>query len=652
MKTTLPLRVLIIDDSQNDAQELVNELKRHNYDPIFTRVNSLARFNSAIETQEWDIILCDYQFKNFNCLEAISSLQEKWLDIPVIIVSNTADEESISKCMKIGANDFISKDKLARLAPAVERELRDAETRKEHHKAKRTIRTNEEYFKNIIETSLDGIIVVNDKGKIMLFNKSAEKLFLYSSAEVLNQPMTVLIAEHSPGESHQNENCKEKFLKYLNQDIGSSERTECAFMRKDRTVFDAEVAFSIGRDEKGYRQMVISVHNITQRKQIESKMRQVQKMEAIGLLAGGVSHDFNNHLTVILGYADMLLNDETIPKKIQDKILNIKKAGEHASFLTRQLLTFSRKQNLKPKTINLNSLIHDKEKIFKSLLGEDIKLAMMLEPRLKNIKVDPGQIEQIIVNLIINAKDAIKAGGKVTIKTENVIVDKEYAMHNPEAKAGQFVRLSIEDNGDGIDKKNISHIFEPFFTTKEIGKGTGLGLSIIYGIVRQHEGWLNVYSELGQGSTFRVYLPVSAESVKQESQKTISFDYSPGKGERVLLLEDDKMIRDFACLILRNNGYKVFEATTGTEALSIFEKEKGKFDIFFSDVVLPDTNGLRLANNLTEKNSKLGILLSSGYIDHKSQWEEISKRGFRFLQKPYAVSDLLSTIREIIAVSN
>ena len=671
MITNLPIRVLIIDDSQDSAERLILELKQHQYEPIYLRINTLAKFDSAIETQEWDIILCENKLKNFTCIDFINLLHDKWLDIPVIAVSGETGDESLSSCMKAGANDFVFWDKLGRLVPAIERELSYAEIRKEHNKAKRTIRTNEEYFKNIIETSLDGIIAVNFQGNIILFNQSAVKLFQYAPAEVLNQPMTVLMLPgNATTTAKADDGCREKFLQQLNKDIGSSDRTECLFQRKDGTTFEAEAAFSVGRDDKGFRLMVISLHNVNKQKQMENKLRQVQKLEAIALLAGGVAHDFNNYLTVMLGYADVIINDEEIQAPVKEKVLNIRKAAENAAALTQQLLAFSRKQNIQPKIVNPNKLIADKEKMIRTILGENIKLAVDLDTHLANIKVDPSQFEQIVMNLVFNARDAMAGAclparqvpssgpeeiigeNKLIIKTENVSIDEEYCVQNPEAKAGNFIRLSVEDTGSGISKETIPHIFEPFFTTKEPGRGTGLGLSVVYGIVRQHNGWINVYSEPGQGTIFRTYLPVTVEKTVHETQKTISFSDFKGQGERILLLEDDAKIREFASSVLRKNGYDVFECASGAEAVSTFKKEKGRFHLIFSDVVLTDTNGLRLANDLLVYNPKISVLFSSGYIDYKSQWDEISKRGFKFLQKPYAVVDLLSSVRELVSPSD
>jgi CheY-like chemotaxis protein len=369
-------------------------------------------------------------------------------------------------------------------------------------------------------------------------------------------------------------------------------------------------------------------------------------MEAVGVLAGGVAHDFNNLLTAILGYSELALASLGGNEPVRKDIEEVEAAAKRAASLTRQLLTFSRREVLQPRILNLNALVTNIEKMLRRLIGEDIELVTVLEPKLRSIKADPGQIEQVVMNLVINAKDAMTKGGKITIKTENVTVKEEYRRSYPDARTGEFATLVVEDTGTGIDKEVIRHIFEPFFTTKEPGKGTGLGLSVTYGIVRQHEGWINVYSEPGQGATFRAYLPVIPVEATEQTDENASTDQFKGNGERVLVVEDQDGVREYATRVLGKNGYVGFEAASAREALDIFGKEQGKFHLVFSDVVLPDKNGLELADQLRSLKPQLPILMTSGYTDQKAHWPVIQERGFRFLQKPYSVTDLLQAIKE------
>ncbi len=404
------------------------------------------------------------------------------------------------------------------------------------------------------------------------------------------------------------------------------------------------------KDETGHVVNVLEgITDITERKRLEEQLRQSQKMEAVGRLAGGVAHDFNNLLTAITGYSELLLQNLADHHPLREDIEAIKKAGERAASLTRQLLAFSRRQTLQPQVLDLNATVADVKKMLRRLIGEDIELVTVLEPELGRVKADPGQLEQVIMNLAVNARDAMPQGGRLTIKTENVTLHQDRCQLIPEARPGKFVCLSVEDTGAGMGKDILQHIFEPFFSTRE--NGTGLGLAVVYGIVRQHEGWINVYSEPGRGSTFEVYLPTfSVEPKEGEIEETISLEGLQGRGQRILVVEDDEGVRALVRRVLGQNGYVVFEAASAEEAVAIFEREGGDFHLILSDVVLPDAVGLQLVDYLLSRKPALRVLLSSGYTDRKSQWALIHERGFPFLQKPYASAELLLAIREAIGL--
>ncbi len=381
---------------------------------------------------------------------------------------------------------------------------------------------------------------------------------------------------------------------------------------------------------------------------IQAQLLQAQKMEAIGTLAGGVAHDFNNMLTAIQGYTDLAMMeiDETDP--LYRDLKQIHRAAVRAADLTRQLLLFSRKRPMEFTLLNINRMVEDLLKMLDRLISEDIVINTDPQPDIWTVRCDAGNIEQVIMNLAVNARDAMPDGGKLTIKTKNITLDEEDCKLIHEARPGKFICLSVEDTGAGMDKDVIQHIFEPFFSTKETEKGTGLGLSVVYGIVKQHEGWINVYSEPGKGSMFKVYLPAFSVKLEDGTNEAISLQELQGSGERILLVEDEEGVRDFGMRALGENGYMVFEAANAKEAMESFEKEKGNFHLVFCDVVLPDKSGPQLVEQLLSRKPELLVLLSSGYTDDKSQWSMIYERGFRFLQKPYALDDLLRTIKEVI----
>ena len=380
----------------------------------------------------------------------------------------------------------------------------------------------------------------------------------------------------------------------------------------------------------------------------QDQLLQAQKMEAVGRLAGGVAHDFNNLLTAMKGYAELTLNRAGLDEQARADIEQIRKAADQAAALTKQLLAFSRRQPLEPKVIDLNAVVDEMDAMLRRLIGEDIELCSHLEGEGVQLRGDPGQIEQVIINLVVNARDAMPDGGRLTVETRRVILDEAACLEIHDARPGEFVCLAIQDSGMGIPKDIIDQIFEPFFSTKGPGKGTGLGLSVVYGVIRQHDGWISVYTEPGEGTVFKVYLPASSGDKLAAPVSGAPAQRLRGSGQRILLVEDEDAVRTFATRALRENGYVVCDAASADEALDVFDREAGQFDVVFSDVVLPGLSGIRLVDRLLALRPDLEVLLSSGYTDQKSQWPVIREKGFRFLQKPYSLPDLLGAIEDIV----
>ena len=390
------------------------------------------------------------------------------------------------------------------------------------------------------------------------------------------------------------------------------------------------------------------LRNVTERKRLEAQVLQSQKMEAVGQLAGGVAHDFNNILQSILGITEILLTDAPVENRHRVDLLEIQKAAERAAGLTRQLLAFSRRQMIQPTVLDLNDVVSNMHKMLHRLLGEDVQLVTELGADLPRVKADAGQIEQIIMNLGVNARDAMPHGGRITITTASVTLAAEDAHFIAEARAGWFVLLTMADTGTGIAPDVLTHIFEPFFSTKEPGKGTGLGLSVIYGIAQQHNGWINVYSQVGHGSAFKLYLPVCEESEVAAIVPPRPAAPPRGHGERILVIEDEPEIRKLAERVLRAAGYAVEAAASAGEGRALFTHAVRPFDLVFSDVVLPDQNGSTTVEQLLQKQPDLAVLLCSGYADERSRWHAIAEKKFRFLQKPYLTAELLQTIHTIL----
>ena len=382
----------------------------------------------------------------------------------------------------------------------------------------------------------------------------------------------------------------------------------------------------------------------------EDRFRKLQKMEAFGQLAGGVAHDFNNLLTIINSCSEVLLTCTLPAEKQQDFLREIRRAGERASSLTRQLLAFSRKQLLQPVELDLNGLILETEDMFRRLIGKNIDLATTLDPAGAWIKADPGQIDQVIINLVVNARDAMPTGGFLTIETQNVELDQDYARKHPESQPGNYVMLAVTDSGCGMDEVTRSKIFEPFFTTKEPGKGTGLGLATVQGIVKQSGGSIEVYSEVGRGTTFKVYLP--RIEVPVSSGKSLPGpSFIPRGTETILLAEDEPAVRAAVRLVLESSGYTVLEASSGEEAVQICQQHQGPIHLLMTDVVMPKMSGRQLAELVLALLPKIKVLYSSGYTDDAVVHHGVLEAGMAFLQKPFTPMVLARKVREVLGAA-
>jgi nitrogen-specific signal transduction histidine kinase/CheY-like chemotaxis protein len=383
------------------------------------------------------------------------------------------------------------------------------------------------------------------------------------------------------------------------------------------------------------------------RARLEDQLRQAQKMESIGRLAGGVAHDFNNLLTAINGYADLMSLELQPGDPLRLSLREIRRAGERAAVLTRQLLAFSRRQLLQPRVLALNSLITDSTNMLKRLLREDIELVAILDPELGQVKADAGQMDQVILNLAVNARDAMPQGGKLTLETRNVMLDEEYAQTHLSLPPGSYVMLAISDTGCGMDAQTLSHIFEPFFTTKEQGRGTGLGLSTVYGIIKQSGGAISADSERGRGTTFTIYLPRIAAPVAEAEEKRAEPE-SPRGSETVLVVEDDEIVREVTCQALRRYGYQVIEAANGGEALLACERHQGPIPLMITDVVMPQMSGRELAARLQQLRPEMRVLYMSGHTDDAVFRHGLVDPARFFLQKPFTPSVLAQKVRDIL----
>jgi nitrogen-specific signal transduction histidine kinase/ActR/RegA family two-component response regulator len=382
-------------------------------------------------------------------------------------------------------------------------------------------------------------------------------------------------------------------------------------------------------------------------RQSEEQLRQVQKIEAMGRLAAGVAHDFNNILTVITGHSELLLRQLDADDPRRKNAEQIEKAAYRAAALTRQLLTFSRKQVIEPRVLKLNAVILNLEKMLRRLIGEDIEFRTLLDSAAGHIKADPGQIEQVIMNLAVNARDAMPNGGKLTVTTANTTLDKKHLNNFSDMCAGDYVMIAIEDTGTGMSEEVKAHLFEPFFTTKPPGKGTGLGLATCFGIVKQNTGHINVHSELGRGTTFKIYFP-QVQSALEAPRVRIMPTEVAGGNETVLLVEDEPVVRELAAATLREKGYTVVEAVNGEEGLRMARQHDGKIDLVLTDVVMPVMGGKEMADALSTSHPDTKILFTSGYTEDAMGHHGVLRPGILFLQKPYMTTALSRKVREVL----
>jgi len=635
----VPLRLLLVEDSENDALLLVRELTRAGFEPVVERVETAVAMQAALDRQGWDIVLGDYSMPQFGGAAALALLREGGLDVPFIIVSGTIGEERAVAAMKAGASDYVPKDKLKRLVPVIERELREAAGRRERRRAEAALREAEAGYSTLVEQAPVGIYRSNPAGRFLSANRALARILGYDSpAELLGLDMTRDVYA-DPAE-------RQRLLDRDSYTEREYDEVEATWKRKDGRRLTVQLSVRAVRDERGAVEYYETfVRDVTERRQLETQLLQAQKMEAVGRLAGGVAHDFNNLLTVILSYSDLLLEDLPTDAPDREDVEQIRQAAVAASSLTRQLLAFSRQQVLEPRVLDVNTVVASTEKLLTRLLGEDVSLTTSLAAALGAVKVDPGQLEQIIMNLAVNARDAMPRGGRLSIETANVEMDESYVHGHPLARPGHYVMLAVSDTGTGMDAATQARIFEPFFTTKEAGKGTGLGLATVYGIVRQSSGFIWVYSEPGHGTSFKIYLPRVDEPVSPAGAPAPQV---VGGSETVLVVEDVAAVRAVTRQMLERQGYCVLEAANGATALSLARQHHSAIHLLVTDVVMPEVSGRELADQLVQLRPDMKVLFMSGYTDDAVVRHGILQEGIAYLQKPFTPDTLARKVRAVL----
>jgi PAS domain S-box-containing protein len=508
-------------------------------------------------------------------------------------------------------------------------------------RSEEALRESESSLRSFFQTAAAGMIEASAEGSILRANDAICRMLGYEPNELVGMNVGDLFFAEERDRSF------DRFLACASGRFASYEG-ERRYRRKDGSALSVWVHVASVKTAAGQPgRLSAVVINLTDRKHLEEQFQQAQKMEAVGQLAGGVAHDFNNLLTIISGYSEMLLDAAASDGPERSLLEEIREAGERAAGLTRQLLAFSRKGVLEPRVVDLNETVRHAEKMLRRLIGEDVRLATALATDLGHVKVDPGQVEQVLMNLAVNARDAMPTGGRLTIETADVELDEEYAASHPEVWPGPYILMAVSDNGTGMDAATQARIFEPFFTTKETAKGTGLGLAVVHGFVKQSSGHIAVYSEPGIGTTFKIYLP-AVEGLRPAGTKHSGILAVPRGAETVLLVEDEDAVRRLSCHALRGAGYTVLEAGHGGEAVRLADNYDGPIHLMVSDVVMPEMGGRILAERLTAARPSLKSLFVSGYTDDAVLRHGVLAADVAFLQKPFTPVSLALKVREVL----
>jgi PAS domain S-box-containing protein len=495
----------------------------------------------------------------------------------------------------------------------------------------------------LLESASQAILSIDRAGRIVLANPKALEMFGYPCEELLGAQIEILLPE---GKRSSHTRQREDYIQHprtRSMGIGM----DLSGRRKDGIEFPVEVSLSYVETEEGLFAIAF-INDISQRKQLEEQLLQAQKMEAVGRLAGGVAHDFNNMLTVIQGYNRMILDDLPAADPLRECAEEIHRAAERAGALTNQLLAFSRRQLIQPRAMSVNAVVEHTEKMLRRLIGEDVELVLHLAPGIGNIRADPSHIEQAIVNLVVNSRDAMPFGGRITIETSDVTLDEHYSHSHVGVQPGPFVMIAVSDTGQGMDAETKRRIFEPFFTTKSRGKGTGLGLATVYGTVKQVGGDIWVYSEPGQGTTLKLYFPRVTEAAQQSEMKETAPPQARAD-ETILVVEDEQSVRDLTVRILRRLGYSVLVASGGEEAIQLAKAYSSEISLLLTDVVMPGMSGRQVAEHLLAIRPDLKVLYLSGYTDSTVVHHGVLEHGQNFLPKPFNREVLAQKIRDILA---
>jgi two-component system cell cycle sensor histidine kinase/response regulator CckA len=631
-----PLRVLVVEDRDDDVVLLLEELRRCGYDVTHGRVETESTLRLALQTSTWDILISDFSLPTMNAHDVLAAAGRLRPDLPCIVISGTVAEESAVDVLRAGARDFVVKDRMTRLVPAIERELRESADRRRLKQSQESLRQMRERMQFALETVGVGTWESNLASGMMGWSDVMERLHGLERGTFAGTGDAFVALVHPEDQAG-----VRTLVTSGNGDRGDL-RVEYRTCRPDgSTRLMAAIGRTV-RDDEGRPVRAAGVAlDVTAQKQLEDQFRQAQKMESIGNLAGGVAHDFNNLLTVILGECELTALQQPAGSEVAQSLDAIRGAAVSAAALTKQLLTFSRRQMVSPRLLDLNETVRSFAKILRRLVEESVQLDFQLSTAPQPVHADPGQIEQVLLNLVANARDAMPDGGRVTIATSQVTSNGTRPARST-LPPGSYVELAVSDTGTGMSAEVQARLFEPFFTTKPVGSGTGLGLATVHGIVKQSGGHIGVQSAPGAGTTFTVHLPVAARAAEDGAVVPDGAKVLDGT-ETILVVEDNTALRRLTERILRTHGYTVLGAANGLQAQKIADGHAGDIAVVLTDVVMPDHSGPALAESIRAHRPATRVVYMSGYTAHHDR-----ASGHAFLQKPFTSKQLLATVRAVL----
>jgi two-component system cell cycle sensor histidine kinase/response regulator CckA len=637
VKTTTPLRVLLVEQSSHDIELILFELRDSGFQVEPTVVETRDDFHRALKNQSFDAVLADNLLPGWSGLDVFANLRAAGLDIPFLLVTGNLGEEAAVDCIKQGVSDCVLKNRMKRLPLALHRALRDKALRDENQSASEALRVSETRNRALIEHAACGIACVSGDGALLAANPALRHM-LGSPADqgvgTLNLARDLF-------------RFPEQYVRLMAayREFGQVQGTEAEWKRADGAILAVRLhlrRLCLDEDPDAFEMIA---EDVTELRALERQLRQAQKFEAIGQLAGGVAHDFNNVVGAILGWAEIGLEHSHDNIEMAERFNRIREQANRAAALIRELLAFARPQVLQPRPVDLNIVANGLHSLLDKVIDKSIEMKFLTTP-LDPVKGDPTQLEQILMNLCVNARDAMPKGGQLVVETEMVELDEPYCRFYPYVTPGRYAVLSVSDTGEGMDPGTRERIFEPFFTTKENGQGTGMGLATVYGIVKQHGGFIHVYTEPSHGSLFRVYLPAMEGGISHgaAAKSTVPSRAELRGTETILLAEDHESIREMARQTLVSLGYRVLSAADGEEALQLVEHDRPSLAIL--DVVMPKKGGPAVAGQLALRYSGVRIVLTSGYSAESDMVPEGAKG--RYLQKPYSPTTLARLVREIL----